>query len=135
MRLYPTRLAIGLAALGAPAALAVALAVPRLWSAAAAWVVMTLGLMLADALLAARPSRLALTLTAPGAMGLGQSQEARLEAAFSGAAPREVEVALGVNARLAASPVRQRLKLGGGRGRAVVTLTPQRRGEGRLEQV
>jgi uncharacterized protein (DUF58 family) len=135
LRLYPTRLAIGLAALGAPFALAVALAVPRLWSAAAAWVVMTAGLMLADALLAARPSRLALTLAAPGAMGLGRPAEASLDAAFDGPAPREMEVALGVNARLAASPVRQRLAMRGGRGRATVALTPQRRGEGRVDEV
>jgi len=135
MRLYPTRLAIALAAMGAPAALAVALAAPRLWSVAAAWVLMTAGLMLADALLAARPSRLALTLAAPGAMGLGRREEVSLEAAFTGTAPREVELALGVNARLAADPVRQRLRLGGGWGRAVVALTPQRRGQGRLEQV
>jgi len=135
MRLYPTRLAIGLAALGAPAALAVAVAAPRLWSAAAAWVLMTAGLMLADVLLAARPSGLALTLAAPRVMGLGRAAEATVEAAFTGTAPREIEVALGVNARLTASPVRQRLALGGGWGRAVVSLTPQRRGEGRLEQV
>ena len=135
LRLYPTRLAIGLAALGAPVALAVALAAPRLWSAAAAWMVMTLGLMLADALLAARPSRLALTLQAPRAMGLGRTAEAEVAAAFEGVAPRELEVALGVNARLSASPVRQRLRLAGGRGRAAVTLAPSRRGEGRLEQV
>jgi uncharacterized protein (DUF58 family) len=135
VRLYPTRLAIGLTALGAPVALAIGLAAPRLWSTAAAWVLMTLGLMLADALLAARPSRLTLDLAAPGAMGLGRAQDATLEARFEGAAPREIELALGVNARLAASPVRQRLKLGGGWGRAVVSLTPQRRGDGRLEQV
>jgi uncharacterized protein (DUF58 family) len=135
MRLYPTRLAIGLAALGAPVALAVAVAAPRLWSTAAAWVVMALGLMLADALLAARPSRLALTLAAPRVMGLGRPEDATLEATFTGPAPREVELALGVNARLAASPVRQRLKLGGGWGRAIISLTPNRRGEGRLEQV
>jgi uncharacterized protein (DUF58 family) len=135
MRLYPTRLAIGLAALGAPEALAVALAAPRMWTVAAAWVLMTAGLMLADALLAARPSRLALTLAAPRVMGLGRPEEATLEARFEGAGPREIELALGVNARLAASPVRQRLKLGGGWSRAVVSLTAQRRGEGRLERI
>jgi uncharacterized protein (DUF58 family) len=135
VRLYPTRLAIGLAGFGAPVALAVALAAPRLWSTAAAWVLMTLGLMLADALLAARPSRLTLSLSAPGAMGLGRAAEATLEASFKGPAPREIEVALGVNGRLAASPTRQRLRLGGGWGRAVISLTPQRRGDGRLEQI
>lgn len=135
MRVYPTRLAIGVAALGAPLALGVALAAPRFWTAAAAWILMTVGLMLADALLAARPSRLALTLAAPGAMGLGRAEDATVEAAFQGTAPREIELAVGVNARLTANPARQRLRLGGGWGRAVVSLTPQRRGEGRLEQL
>jgi uncharacterized protein (DUF58 family) len=133
--LYPTRLAIALTAFGAPVALAVSLAAPELWSAAAAWVLMAAGLILADAMLAARPSALALTLAAPRVMGLGRAEDATLEAAFTGAAPREIELALGVNGRLAASPVRQRLTLAGGRGRAIVSLTPQRRGEGRLEQV
>jgi uncharacterized protein (DUF58 family) len=96
---------------------------------------MTLGLMLADALLAARPSALSLSLAAPGAMGLGQAQDATLEARFEGSSPREIELALGVNARLAAAPTRQRLRLAGGWGRAIVSLTPQRRGDGRLEQV
>ena len=63
MKVYPTRRAIGLAALGAPVALAVALAAPKLWSAAAAWLLMTAGLMLADLMLAAPPSRLKLSLT------------------------------------------------------------------------
>ena len=54
MRLYPTKRAICLTALGAPVALGVALAAPQLWGVAAAWIVMTAGLLLADALLAAR---------------------------------------------------------------------------------
>lgn len=135
LRLYPTKRAVAVAAFGAPVALAVGLAAPGLWSVAAAWVLMVAGLMAADALLAARPSALALTLSAPGVMGLGRSQAATVDAAFSGAAPREIEIAVEVNARLAASPVRQHIRLGGGWGRASVDLTPQRRGEGRLEQV
>ena len=135
MRLYPTRLAIGLAALGAPLALAVGLAAPGMWIAAAAWVVMCAGLMLADVLLAPRLSGLNLTLSAPRVMGLGRTEDAALEANFKGAAPRQIELALGVNARLSASPVRQSLALAGGWGRAIVSLTPQRRGEGRVEQL
>lgn len=135
MRLYPTRRAIALAALGAPVALAVGLAAPGFWSVAAGWIVMAAGLMLADTLLAARPSALALTVAAPRAMGLGRSAEATVEVAFAGAAPPSAELAIGVDARLAASPVRQKLELRGGWGRASVALTPQRRGEARLEQV
>jgi len=135
MRLYPTRRAIGLAALGAPVALGVALAAPQLWGLAAAWILMTVGLMLADALLAARPSALGLTYAAPRVMGLGRAEEATVEAAFTGGGPPEVEVAVGVNARLTATPARQGLALAGGWGRARVSLTPLRRGDGRLEQV
>jgi uncharacterized protein (DUF58 family) len=68
-------------------------------------------------------------------MGLGRPEDATIEAAFKGAAPRGIEVALGVNARLVASPARQGLALAGGWARARVSLTPQRRGDGRLEQV
>jgi uncharacterized protein (DUF58 family) len=135
MRLYPTRRAIWIAAAGAPVALAVAAAAPQLWGVAAAWVLMTAGLMLADALLAATPARLDLRVAAPRLMGLGRPQEARIEAAFEGSAPREIEVAVGANPRLTASPERQRLRLAGGNGRAGVTLTPLRRGEGRLDAV
>ncbi len=48
MRLYPTRRGIAFAATGAPVALAVAMVLPQAWAAAAAWVLLTLGLMLAD---------------------------------------------------------------------------------------
>jgi uncharacterized protein (DUF58 family) len=58
-----------------------------------------------------------------------------VEASFKGVAPREIEVAVGVNARLAAIPIRQALKLNAGWGRADVALVAQRRGEGRLEKV
>jgi uncharacterized protein (DUF58 family) len=114
-------------------ALTVALAAPQLWGVAGAWVLMVAGLMVADAVLAASPSRLDLRLVAPGALGLGRSHEAAAEAAFTGRGPREIELAVGANARLSASPGRQRLRLSGGQGRAALTLTPQRRGEGRIE--
>jgi uncharacterized protein (DUF58 family) len=135
VRVYPTRRAIGLAALGAPVALAVALAAPRLWTAAAAWLLMTAGLMLADLMLAASPSRLTLSLAFPRIMGLGRAEEASVDATFKGQAPREIEIAVGVDPRLTASPVRQRLRLTGGWASARVSLTPVRRGESRLEGV
>src|SRR3954468_17333946 len=111
MRVYPTRRAIGLAALGAPVALAVALAAPTLWTAAAAWLLMTAGLMLADLMLAASPSRLTLSFAFPRVMGLGRAETATVDATFQGSAPREVEIAVGLDARLTATPVRQRLRL------------------------
>ncbi|HEY3951252.1 DUF58 domain-containing protein [Phenylobacterium sp.] len=133
MRVYPTRLAIGFAAAGALPALAAALAAPRLWSAAAAWVLLTAGLMLADLLLAAPPSRLRLTARPPVALGLSRPADLPIELAFEGPGPRSAEVAVGVNERLAADPPRQRVRLEGGRAAATVRLDPVRRGEGRIE--
>ena len=133
MRLYPTRAAILLAAAGAPVALAVAVAAPHMWVAAGAWVLLTVGLMLADALLAAGPAGLELTVALPRMMGVSRPGEAMVEAAFAGRSPRALELAVGVNARLAADPPRQWVKLDAGRARAPVRLTPLRRGEGRME--
>jgi uncharacterized protein (DUF58 family) len=133
LRLYPTRLAIGLAAAGALPALAVAVAAPRLWGLAAAWVLMAAGLLLADLLLAASPDRLTIEAWAPRSMGLARVGGLAIRLAFQGAAPAEIEVAVGVNERLAARPARQRLRLEAGRGTAAVSLDPVRRGEGRLE--
>lgn len=135
MTLYPTRRAIGLMAVGAAPALAVAVAAPGLWTAAAAWIVFALGLMLADLLLAASPRSLELTATTPRVLGVGRPETARLTAAFEGRAPREVELAIGVNARLAAHPDRLSARTAGGMAEAHVRLDPVRRGEGRIEGV
>jgi len=131
--LYPTRRAILLAAAGAPVALAVALAAPGLWVAAGAWVLMAAGLMLADALLSARPAALELSVAAPRVLGVGRDDAAEVTAAFAGAAPRQVELALGANDRLSVSPARQTARAAGGAARARFALSPQRRGEGRIE--
>jgi uncharacterized protein (DUF58 family) len=133
MRLYPTRRAIVFAALGAPVALVVALALPQAWAGAAAWILLTAGLMVADVLLAAAPASLALSVSTPGAMGLGRPSEAVITAAFAGAAPRRVEVALGADERLEVAPERQWLSLDGRSGEVRAALRPLRRGESRLE--
>lgn len=133
MRLYPTRRAIGLMAVGAAPALAVAMLAPGLWTAAAAWIVLAAGLMLADVMLAAPPRRLTLELAAPRFMGVGRPETARLTAAFEGRPPQRLELAVGVNGRLLAEPDRQSVTLQGGRAEAEVRLSPTRRGEGRIE--
>lgn len=135
MRLYPTRRAIALMAVGAAPAIATALLAPGLWTAAAAWIVLALGLMLADALMAAPPRRLELALTAPRVVGVGRPETARLTAVFGKGGPREVELAVGVNDRLAAVPDRQVVRTFGDRAEADVRLQPLRRGEGRIEGV
>ena len=133
MRFYPTRRAVALAAAGAPVALAISLAAPQAWAAAAAWVLLTLGLMLADLLLAASPAGLELSVEAPRGLGLGRAAKVVVRARFQRGAPHEIEIALGANDRFAASPARQRTPVIAGVGEAVVTLTPQRRGPGALE--
>src|SRR5690348_8758223 len=135
MRLYPTRRAIALMAVGAAPALAIALVAPGLWTAAAAWIVLAVGLMLADALLAAPPRRLELALAAPRVVGVGRPETARLTAAFAKGGPREIELAVGVNDRLAAVPDRQVVRTQAGRAEADVRLDPVRRGDGRIEGI
>lgn len=120
-------------AAGAPLALGVGLVVPGLWTVGLAWIVMIAGLMLADALLAAPQRRMTLTARAPGVMGIGRSADATLTAAFAGRAPRIVELAMGVNARLAVAPDRQSVSVSDGQAIAAVQISPLRRGEGRIE--
>ena len=122
-------------AVGAAPALAVALLAPGLWTAAAAWIVLAIGLMLVDALMAAPPRRLELALAAPRVIGVGRPETARLTAAFGRGGPRQVELAVGVNDRLAATPDRQVVRTFEGRAEADVRLDPLRRGEGRIEGV
>lgn len=133
MTVYPTRRAIALVALGAPVALLVALAAPHMWGVAGAWVLMAAGLILADALLAASPRRLALAVETPRTMGVGRPGGLNVRATFQNAAPRQVEIAAGVDARLQATPERERMRIVAGRGEAAFELSPLRRGEGRIE--
>ena len=135
MTLYPTRRAIALMAAGAVPALAVAVAAPGLWTAAAAWIVLALGLMLADVLLAASPRRLTVRAEAPRVMGVGRPEPGKLTAQFEGPAPRTIELAIGLNDRLSAEPDRVTVRTHGGRAEADLTLSPVRRGEGRIEGV
>ncbi len=135
MRLYPTRRAIGLMAAGAPIALAVAVAAPGMWTAAAAWIVLAAGLMLVDVLSAPPPRAVTLVAELPRVIGVGRPQTGRITAAFEGRPPAVVELAVGSDARLTATPERQTAPVRGGRAEAEVTLSPQRRGESRLEGV
>ncbi len=135
MTIYPTRRAIGLMALGAPVALGVAVAWPGMWTAAAAWVVAAIGLMLADVLLAPAPRGVTLAAVAPRVLGVGRAATARISAAFERSAPRTVELAVGVNERLSVAPDRMSARVVDGRAEATVELTPNRRGEALIEGV
>ena len=122
-------------AAGALPALIVAVAAPGMWTAAAAWIVLAVGLMLVDVALAAPPRRLTLETAAPRVMGVGRPEIARLTAAFEGRSPRAVQLAIGLNDRLTAQPDRQTATVRNGVALADVRLSPVRRGEGRIEGV
>jgi len=68
-------------------------------------------------------------------IGKARPASARLEAAFDGDAPREVEFALGADARVAVEPRRPTALTQGRAALAQVVLTPRRRGEAALERL
>lgn len=120
-------------AAGAPLALGVAVVSPGLWYAAATWVVLTLGLLLVDVMLAPSPRRMTLEVAAPPTLGVGRPAAATVTAAFERQAPVRVELAVGTNAHLSAHPDRMSAATDNGAARAVVELRPLRRGEGRVD--
>jgi uncharacterized protein (DUF58 family) len=135
MVVYPTRRAIVLMAAGAAPAVLIALAAPQLWLAAGAWVLLSVALMAADFAMAAAPAGAEVGVVAPVALGVGRAGEARLSATFSGAAPRELELATGGDERLLVHPERRRARVAARAAEAVVALEPRRRGEARLAGV
>lgn len=135
MRAYPTARAIVLMAAGAPVGLIVGLIAPGLWAAAAAWILFGAGLLLADMILAPRPASVELRTAGPTVMGVGRPARAEAAAAFAAGAPRQVEFALGANARLGVAPARTRARTAERMARASFELTPLRRGEGRIERL
>jgi len=132
---YPTRRAILLMAAGAPVALAVSLAEPHLWVAAGAWAILVVGLMLADLLLAPRAGSMDLTLSAPQVMGVGRQAAAPLTATFHSGGPRDLELALGADARLEVRPGAASVRVRDGKAEARFTLMPTRRGPGHVDRI
>jgi uncharacterized protein (DUF58 family) len=133
--IYPTRRAIGLAALGAPLGLLLGLVAPTWWVTGIAWLALTLALVAADAVLGADRRRLVLEVSAPAHLGIGGQGEARVRTAFQGGGPRVAELALETGERLAAAPDRLRLVAPRGGGEAAFRLTPIRRGQGDLRRL
>jgi uncharacterized protein (DUF58 family) len=132
--IYPTLRAVLIAALGAPAAIAVGILSPRLWSAAPAGLGLLAVLLLADAALGFwQGRRLRADLKAPARIAAGGSDQATLELAFVDWAPRKVEIAVEpFDARLAVTPDRDRVTTESRRAGLTMTLTPRRRGESGL---
>ena len=91
--IYPTRLAVMVAAAGAPVALALAAAMPGRWVWALAWPVAVLMLVLLDALAARGTASLKLAM--PRVAGVGEDFEAEAAVTMRGAGrPRRAELTL-----------------------------------------
>ena len=84
-------------------------------------------------MLAPSPRRMTLEVTAPMTLCVGRPAAAAVTAAFASQGPARVELAVGVNARLAAYPDRTSAAIVDRRARSEIELRPLRRGEGRIE--
>ena len=133
----PTSRAIVLACLGAPLSLLLATMVGgNLWPIGAAWALGICALVAIDGLLAAAPSRMRARVAAPALAPIGAGPIlARVAFDYAGAAPAHAEVALETN-RVLQQPRRpERVRFTNGHGEAQASLSPQRRGEGRVESL
>lgn len=132
---YPTSRTIFLAAFGIPLTLLAVLFAPMLWLIGVAWIFFAAGLFLLDAVLAADPLRLSMRSKLPALIGVGQPQDATFSASFAGGAPSAVEFALDVGPRLTVQPGRVVGPVSNRSAEARFSLTPLRRGSGRLARV
>jgi uncharacterized protein (DUF58 family) len=133
----PTSRAIILACLGAPLSLLLATMVAgNLWPIGAAWALSICALVAVDGLLAAAPGRMRVGIVAPALAPIGAgSIDARLQFECGGAGPASMEVALETNHVLQQPRTPQRVRLDGGRGEALASILPLRRGEGRVDNM
>jgi uncharacterized protein (DUF58 family) len=132
---YPSRRAVFAVALGIPVSLVAALAAPALWMAGAAWSALVILLLLIDIALGARPRTLAIAPTLPTQCGVGRTVDAQFALHFPGTVPPMLEAQLEGNACLSIAPVRLLLETPAAASTVRFTMTPLRRGEGRLERL
>jgi uncharacterized protein (DUF58 family) len=130
--IYPTARAIGLAAVGAPAALLIGLFAPGLWLVGVAWVALVFALTLIDATLGADRRRATASLTAPASLAMGGKAEAVAQITFASQAPAAVEFVLDANDRIEVDPVRRRGRTEERVAHTAFRLRALRRGEGVL---
>jgi uncharacterized protein (DUF58 family) len=134
--IYPTRMAVLIAIGGAPVTLLIALMASDRWFAAIAWPAVLLLLVIADALVGARPRAARARLELPGRVSVGEPFEAALHVNFEGAAPRAVQIGLDAGPLLVHVDADQPwLDLEGGRGAGEIPLLAMRRGTAHVEQV
>lgn len=131
--IYPTRMAVLAAAIGAPIALLVAMLFPACWYAGLAWPLAVLALLVADAILGR--GRMAVTVALPRSAPVGVPLAVPVAVSVAGGrAPAEVQVAL-THDPLVACPDGARLDvpLTAGTGGATLALVPLRRGTAQFE--
>src|SRR4051794_25348218 len=80
--IYPTRRAIVLTAIGAPAALLVGLIAPGYWVAGGAWLALIFSLSLLDALIGPSRAAAVLALETPRGLGIASSGAMTIRATF-----------------------------------------------------
>src|SRR6478736_996700 len=128
--LYPTRAAVLATAAGAPVALAIAVLAPERWYAGLAWPFAVVVLTLVDALRGAGPPMASVELSLPRTAWVGSRVEVEIAVALSGPAqPSAAEVALAPDPLVEIeNDGRLWVLLVGGRGTALTSLVPHRRG-------
>ena len=132
--IYPTRLAVGIAALGVPVALALAVAAPNAWWLGLVWPVAIAILVVVDAALAPSGSAAELSLELPRSVSIGRAMPVTARLRFAGAAPAHAQIALMRDPLLIArDDWRTAMEIVDGYGSAQVETTAQRRGTVRIE--
>ncbi len=132
--IYPTRLAILLAAAIAPVALLVGLFQPGLWTAGLALLVLLAVAGAIDALLGTGPRGVDLSCEGPGAAAVGESFAIVARLRFARRAPRAAGVALETSGPVSA-PLGWRAAVDMAEGAAAVVLKAERRGTAMLDAV
>ena len=131
--IYPTRRAILLTALGAPVALGLGVAARQLWLAAPAWCLLVGVGMILDWMFSGWSSALEFEPTIPKSLAAGGEGLARFQARFRrGPVPREVELILEADHRIAVEPPRGAVRPEQQGFAAEFRLVPRRRGESAL---
>lgn len=130
---YPSRRAVFAVALSIPISLLTGLLAPALWAAGAVWSMLVIALLLADVVRGARA--VSVTPWFPEQCGIGRSVDAEFALHFPVRPPQTVEASLEGNPRLTIAPARQTQAVTGQDAMVRFTLTPLRRGEGRLERL
>jgi uncharacterized protein (DUF58 family) len=132
--IYPTRMAVLAATIGAPVALLVALLFPARWFAGLGWPLGVVVLVLADALLGRGRASITLELPASTPVGVPLVVPVAVMIAerANPKAARMAQVALAPD-QLLTGDAQVNVPLADGRGTASITLTPVRRGTARLD--